>query len=111
MRYSSPVKQARLLVTAQYVQGGSLVLLTEGRRELAWLAIERVDVVGDELIIAGPLEARAKTRGRAVSAEIRHPSIGPVCDDLLVGKDVLIDNDSLVEGQTVRVLDARIRHG
>jgi hypothetical protein len=111
VRYSLPVKQARLRVTAEFIQGGSLVLLTEGRRELAWIGVDAVTVEGDELRFAVPLEGRAKSRGRAVMAEIRHPTVGLVADELAVGQDVTLDNDSLVEGQTVRVLDARIRHG
>lgn len=111
MRYSLAVKQARLRATAEFILGGSLVLLTEGRRELASIAIWRVTVQTDELHVAVPLEARAQIRGRAVTAEIRHPVAGLVADELVIGKDVLLDNDSLVEGQTVRVLEARIRHG
>ncbi|HSW33433.1 MAG TPA: hypothetical protein VLH36_07435 [Steroidobacteraceae bacterium] len=111
MRYSLAVKQARLRATAEFIQGSSLVLLTEGRRELASIGISLVTVETDELQVAVPLEARATGRGRAVTAEIRHPVTGLVADELAIGKDVLLDNDSLVEGQTVRVLDARIRHG
>jgi HK97 family phage portal protein len=96
---------------ADELTGGALVLLSEGRVVLASLPIADAGVSGDELVLGGELRARAVTRGRPYLAELHDASGDLVADDLRVGAEVKIDALSLVEGQTVRVLDARIRHG
>jgi hypothetical protein len=98
-------------LVADELTGGALVLLSEGRVVLASLPIADAGVSGDELVLGGELRARAVTRGRPYLAELHDASGDLVADDLRVGAEVKIDALSLVEGQTVRVLDARIRHG
>lgn len=110
MKYRPSIRTARMQVVAEEIRGGALVLLTEGRTVLAELPIAGVSVSGDELVLAGEMTGRATKRGRPYAAELRDSSGATAVDDLKVGADVKVDAISLVEGQTVRVLEARIRH-
>lgn len=111
MKYAPRIRTARLQLVADELVGGSLAVLSDGRKLLASLPIEFAQVNGDELIIAGELKARAIARGRPSVAEMRDASGVVVVGDLRVGGEVKIDALAIVEGQTVRVLSARITHG
>ena len=111
MRYAPRIRTARLQVVADELPGGVLILRSEGGQALATVPIEDAAVDGDEIVLLGDLRTRAIARGRPSRAELRSDTDEIVADELRVGGEVKIDALSLVEGQTVRLLEARIRHG
>jgi hypothetical protein len=106
--YAPEIKDARMAVVRDALVGGKIELL-EGRYVLARIPLG-TGVVRDGTLSFGVSEGVATMKGAPTDARFIDYYAQTVADGLRVGVDVLLDEDTILVGQTVRVISATIKH-
>lgn len=108
IEYAPDIKSARMKVVADALVGGRLELL-QGRFLLARIPLGTPRVSGPALEFAMS-DGIATVDGKPDAARLIDYYGNTVVDGLLVGTDVVLDEDRLEVGQTVRIVSAALRH-
>lgn len=118
LNYSNTIKDARLQVVADAMDGGQINIYTTGYGTLLVsipLADPSASVLNGTLTISGvPLSGLGLAAGDAAIAEIMNEGSEVIANGLTVGTsgtNITIDNVNIAIGQTVTLTSGQIIHG
>jgi hypothetical protein len=106
--YADEIKAARMRIVRDALAGGALELLEDGN-VVARIGLNQAVLIGSVIEFATS-DGTALTDAEPSAARMVGDSGSVVVRSLDIGTDVILDDDTIKAGQTVRILSAVLRH-